>query len=491
MDSLSRSRARDELIAPTDLDSRASATRLIGRVVFYGLLVLMVLTAVPYGTVEPWSEAIFECAVFALCMLFVIEGYLSGSWRINGLPLLYPVFALIGLALLQSVSLWPTNVAAAGGGKVWLAVSADPYESRRFALKLASLTIAGALLMRYTTTRGRLKTLINVVIGIGVASAVFGILRQALQRQKGFILPLLPPGPGYAQFINKNHFAFLMEMALGLGLGLIVARGVRRERVLIYVAALIAVWTALVLSNSRGGLLAMMGQVVFTLVLFIRRRTRKGSGASNEGQRGRVRQSARALAVQIALVVGLVIAVLLGVIWIGGDPLVSNIESAASELQATPSELREGSRRRDIWRASWRMFKANQIAGAGLGGYWAAVPQYHDASGRITPQQAHNDYLELLASGGLIGAAIGIWFLILLIQRLRLAIRARDSLYRSGAYGVTIAVVGVAVHSLFDFGLHITINALIFFSLLAIVAAVNEKAAVELSGQSGRAEAGQ
>jgi O-antigen ligase len=483
VDSLSSPRARDDLAARTDPDSTASVTRLIGRVVFYGLLVLMVLTAVPYGTVEPWSEAVFECAVFALCMLFVIEGYLSGSWRIDGLALLYPVIALVGLSLLQSVSLWPANVAAASGGKVWFAISADPYESRRFALKLASLTIAGALLMRYTTTRQRLKTVINVVIGIGVASAVFGILRQALQRQKGFILPLLPPGPGYAQFINKNHFAFLMEMALGLGLGLIVARGVRRERVLIYVAALITVWTALVLSNSRGGLLAMMGQMAFTLVLFIRRRTRKGSGASKDGQRGRVRRSAGSLAVQIALVAGLVIAVILGVIWIGGDPLVSNIESASSELQATQSELREGSRRRDIWRASWRMFKANQIVGAGLGGYWAAVPQYHDASGKMTPQQAHNDYLELLASGGLIGAAIGIWFLTLLIQRLRLAVRAHDSLYRAAAGGATIAAVGVAVHSLFDFGLHITINALIFFALLAIVASVNEKPKVELSGQ--------
>src|SRR2546428_6703189 len=443
----------------------------------------MVLTAVPYGTVEPWSEAVFEIAVFALCTLFVIEGYLSGSWRINGLLLLYPVIALIGVSLLQSISLWPANDAAAGAGKVWVAVSPDPYESKRFALKVASLTIAAALLMRYTATRRRMKTLINVVVGIGVASAVFGILRQALQRQMGFILPLLPPGPGYAQFINKNHFAFLMEMALGLGLGLIVARGVRRERVLIYVAALISVWTALVLSNSRGGLLAMMGQMAFTLVLFIRRRTRKGSGASNDGHRGPVRRSARSFAVQIALVVGLVIAVILGVIWIGGGALASNIESASSELQATQSELREGSRRRDIWRASWRMFKANQIAGAGLGGYWAAVPQYHDASGKMTPQQAHNDYLELLASGGLIGAAIGIWFLILLIQRLRLAIRARDSLYRASACGVTIAVLGVAVHSLFDFGLHITINALIFFSLLAIVAVVNEKPAVEVSGQ--------
>ena len=39
-----------------------------------------------------------------------------------------------------------------------------------------------------------------------------------------------------------------------------------------------------------------------------------------------------------------------------------------------------------------------------MGGYWIAIPGYHNASGTLVPQEAHNDYLELLASGGIIGA---------------------------------------------------------------------------------------
>ncbi|MCA1602327.1 MAG: hypothetical protein LC776_12025, partial [Acidobacteria bacterium] len=88
---------------------------------------------------------------------------------------------------------------------------------------------------------------------------VFGIVRQTTQRgEAGFILPYLMPGEGYAQFINQNHFAFLMEMALGLVLGLVVGGGVRRDRVLIYLVAVVPVWTALVLSNSRGGIFSML-----------------------------------------------------------------------------------------------------------------------------------------------------------------------------------------------------------------------------------------
>jgi hypothetical protein len=109
--------------------------------------------------------------------------------------------------------------------------------------------------------------LIHVVLGVAVASAFFGILRQTAQLQPGFVLPRTMPGQGYGQFINKNHFALLMEMALGLGLGIGLTRGLTRERVLSYVALLIPIWMGLVLSNSRGGILAMLAQVVVASLL--------------------------------------------------------------------------------------------------------------------------------------------------------------------------------------------------------------------------------
>ena len=96
------------------------------------------------------------------------------------------------------------------------AVSADPYQTRFFALKLLALTLAGVLLFRYAVTERRLRIVMNVVIGVAVASALFGIVRQTTQHSVGFGLPLLVPDSGYGQFINYNHFAYLMEMALGV-----------------------------------------------------------------------------------------------------------------------------------------------------------------------------------------------------------------------------------------------------------------------------------
>jgi len=158
---------------------------------------------------------------------------------------------------------------------------------------------------------------------------------------------------------------------------------------------------------------------------------------------------------------------------LGGDQLSTGIQTATTEITSDASEVHEGARRRDIWRATMRMARAHPIFGAGLGGYWAEIPVYHDASGVLTPQQAHNDYLELLASGGLIGAALFVWFAIALVRQCRKALQTLAGFQRVIAFGSIIGIFGVAVHSLVEFGLHITCNALCFVILLSILSLNN------------------
>jgi O-antigen ligase len=286
--------------------------------------------------------------------------------------------------------------------------------------------------------------LVYTILAIAVVSAIFGILRQATQHQTGFVLPLLRQGQGYGQFVNKNHFAYLMEMAFGLGLGMAVARGVKRERLLIYFALLLPIWTALVLSNSRGGILAMIVQIVSAALLLSSRLV------------------SHSTALRVVLLVVLVAGVLFGTLWVGGDRLASNFGNATRELNPTEDA---GVSRNEIWRATLKMFAAHPIAGVGLGGYWIGITAYHDASGLMTPQEAHNDYLELLSSGGMIAFAIGVWFVVLVIREARRNFSLDSSYLRLGAI---LGIIGVAAHSLVDFGLHILINAIVFLVLIMI-----------------------
>jgi O-antigen ligase len=414
----------------------------MNKLVFGALVGLIVLTPIPYGTVEPWWKAAFVCAVFAICILALVENLITGNVEVPGRAVLLPMLALTALAFLQTLSLGTRTEANL---QVWNTISADPYQTRFFALQLLALTTFLALLYRYANTERRVRVLVFTVLAIAVVSAVFGILRQTTQQQIGFILPLLRPKQGYAQFINKNHFAYLMEMAFGLGLGIILGGGVKRDRVMIYVALLFPIWTALVLANSRGGVLAMITQIVIAALLFTR---------------------AQSVALRAVLLVVLLVGIVFGTLWVGGDRLASNFEGASSEF--TSDTLRQGASRNEIWRATLKMFAAHPILGVGLGGYWIGITAYHDASGLMTPQEAHNDYLELLSSGGVIGFALGIWFVVMVVKEARASFLSGGSYMRAVRFGAILGIAGVAAHSLVDFGLHIMTNAVVFLTLIMI-----------------------
>ena len=403
--------------------------------------------------------------VFALTIIWLIEGFLSGSWISDGWSLILPIAALAFLSFLQTLSFGHSSEPPAGTTLMpWNAISVDPYQTRFFVAQLLALMLAGILLFRYASTERRLRTLINVVIGVAVASAIFGILRQTTQHKLGFGLPLLPLGSGYGQFINRNHFAFLMEMGFGLTLGMILGGGSKREQALIYFAALLPIWTALVLSGSRGALVAMLAQVIAAVLLFsvvVR------MGHANESP-SKILRIAQSLPMRLVLLLVLICGVAFGTLWLGGDRLATRIEASRIEFSSDKTASREGVSRNEIWRVTLRMFAAHPMLGVGMGAYWAAVPAFHDASGTTTPQEAHNDYLELLASGGLVGLAIGIWFAVAVFRRTRQNLHSANRFRRAACFGATIGIIGVAVHSLVDFGLHMIVNALVFTTLVVI-----------------------
>ncbi len=84
------------------------------------------------------------------------------------------------------------------------------------------------------------------------------------------------------------------------------------------------------------------------------------------------------------------------------------------------------------------------------------------------PQRAHNEYLELLAGGGIIGAVLGVWFVFIVVRESRNRLHDFDPFRRSVCLGALVGLVGVAIHSLVDFGLHVTVNALVCCVLITI-----------------------
>ena len=458
--------------------ARESVARLAGRVVFYGSLFVVALSAVPYGSIEPWWANFFTSGVYALGALWALESLLRGGLRLRRADwlLLLPPIALALFSLFQTIPL-SRDASNAGGLSSALrgAISADPFETYDFALRMLALTLLGAMLLRFTTSRRRLTAVVLTVVCVGASSALFGIIRQGTQTaEMGFVLSSLPRGIGYGQIISRNQFAFMMEMTLGLSLGLAAARATRHASRLFYLALALPACAALILANSRGGILTMLCQLLFISALVAPSwLSQRGARVEVDAKARGLRRRAFALAARVVVAAALVALVSIAVVWVGGERVVSNLSTVGEELSARNEEAatRWNTRRVDIWRATWEMFKENPVAGVGMGGYWAAIPRYHDASGQYIPQQAHNDYLELLASGGLVGAVVFICFVFIFLRRARETLRRGDAFRRAACVGALAGLFGVAVHSLFDFGLHMTANAALFVALVVIAAA--------------------
>ena len=432
-----------------------AAARVLSAFVFCALLALLPLAAAPYASVEPWWTALFDAVVFVLAALWAVEGALSGRWVTRAHALLLPCAGLAALAFLQSVPLPLVGV-----------VSFDPYESRVFALRALAFTLYAAMLLRYATTGRRLRALVVAVVCVGVASALFGLFRQASQREQlGFVLPLLQKGEGFAQFVSRNHFAYLAEMSLGLAAGLATwygrSRAASRGKLLLCAAAALLLWAALVLSRSRGGVFAMLCQAFFIAVAY---------GLTRDARRG-ARTAAtlmRTAAARVGLAAALLLLIVLGTVWVGGDPLAERIGAVGEEVAGRDAARVE---RPAIWADTLRLAARHPLAGAGLGGYWVAIRTTHGGSGVMVPRQAHNDYLELFASAGLLGVLLLAAFLWLFVARVRGRQRAGTPGARPAALGALAGLFGVAVHSLVDFGLHVTANAFVCAALVAAAAA--------------------
>jgi len=218
------------------------------------------------------------------------------------------------------------------------------------------------------------------------------------------------------------------------------------------VIATVAV-AALLLSGSRGGLLALFTEMTLVLALL-------GWGARTAEKR----RLAKAVAATIA-------AAMLLFSWVDSGRaskhlgLILNVKS--------PDWV--DSSRKSFALDSLRMWRDHLVLGVGLGNFETAYPGYQSLPSDLWIDHAHNDYLEAAAETGLVGtvlilSALALFFR-LAFQDLHYRLRSEGGWIRLGA---AIGCCGLLVHSFFDFNLHIPANAA-WFATLAGLATTGEQ----------------
>jgi O-antigen ligase len=120
---------------------------------------------------------------------------------------------------------------------------------------------------------------------------------------------------------------------------------------------------------------------------------------------------------------------------------------------------------------AWKIFLENPIIGAGMNSFGVAFTRFDTWNGFYRVEQAHNDYLQILADGGILGFACIAAFAVLFLKKGISAIGdQKDKVNRSVVTGALAGCLGLMVHSFFDFPLRTPANAFFFLLLVVLVA---------------------
>ncbi len=453
------------------------------KVISAGFIGLILFTALAHGTVEPWSEFVFVFWTASLVVLWAIKVAREGKLIVFVPQTVWPMAALIILGVVQSF-------ASRDARGYWQSLSLDAEATRGTVLLLCCLLICSLLAANFITHRERLQRMAFFLTIFGLLLSSFALIQYFTWNDKFYWFRAAQTEAPFGPFVNRNHYAGYIELLLPWPVILMLSRQRREEKLFFGFAA---AWMAMsaVFSLSRGGMIS-----IFTELMFLAAFGPRGNPDYSTDYTGNRRFGAFLL--RVGAVAAIFAAAIGGLNWLGTERVVNRLAPEQENAQTvtmpsenvSPANPNAGSSnawpsntwddRGELWRDSWSVFRANPLTGVGLGAFETAFPA-HDRSrnvSRIVTPQTHNDYLQALTDGGLIGGLIAVWFLAVCVRAVWRGLRLADPLMSLTVLACSTAMFGLLVHSLFDFNLQLPSHALLFLSFSAITVQLSELAEV-------------
>lgn len=254
---------------------------------YWCFVAVVVLAPLPYGAVHVWSYSLLALLTGALTVLWALAAAVDDrayavGWRHYAVPgaMFVAVLAWIaiqacpGVPLSWQDPLW-TEARAVLGNRAEGAISIDPDVTLLVLMRMATYGAVFWIAMQLCRDRRRATLAMWAIAMAGLAYAAYGIGVQA----SGSETILFAKKWAYqhsltSTLVNRNHYAIYAGIGLTTSLGLLIVRARRNARgaflslglmlrsledldLSVFVLALdcIVLATALILSQSRGGLL--------------------------------------------------------------------------------------------------------------------------------------------------------------------------------------------------------------------------------------------
>jgi O-antigen ligase len=164
---------------------------------------------------------------------------------------------------------------------------------------------------------------------------------------------------------------------------------------------------------------------------------------------------------RVGAAVAVVVVITLGVIWIGAEGIINRAADSVDQMRGSDSQDELFSRT-EIWKDSWKMIREHPVTGVGLGAYKTVFPIYARHNGMLLVEYVHNDYIQSLTDGGIVGGLLALAFVLLILRAMLRGMKSDDPMLAGLAIGCGAGVCSLLVHSMFDFNLQIPSNALLF-----------------------------
>ena len=379
----------------------------------FRVLFIFVLLFLPFvrGGVHLWS---FSAAVLILSLSFL--------WEVLASKNLYPVFSVhTDVDLFLGIYVFFFFVSTL--------FSKLPYLSVVEMYKLISLLVIFWGALHFCRDRSGIRELASALAFLGGTLSIIGLLQS---------LGALPNGwwhkPNFLSsvYVNHNHFAGFLEMALPITLGLVISERDSAKRVLyIFLAAMMGMAFAMTL--SRGGMISLTIALVFMVIFLMWRSPAEKS-----------------------LLIFLALGALFGVVGLvfGFQPLHDRLWTLGNLGNG-----KEAQERILIWKGAFDLIRHYRWVGSGPGTFEFIFLHFRPENYRFRPVHVHNDYLEVLADGGffLFFAAV-VLFLVFFVKGLKILKENENHRKIGVGVGCLASFLAFAVHGLVDFNFHIPAN---------------------------------
>lgn len=318
------------------------------------------------------------------------------------------------------------------------------------------------LLQQVITSRKRLRIFCYTIVLSGVFQAVYGVMMTLTGVEYLFLTPKASYlGNATGTFVNRNHLAGYLEMSLSVGIGLLLGlpkktssspinwRGTVRVIIQILLSE-VAILRGLLIIMVIGLLMthSRMGNAAFFNALLI-----TGAIALLSSKHFR-RPGFYAILISIILID----IALLGSLF--------DLEKVVDRLESTGLDTEK---RDEVVRYALNMIPDFWLFGSGASTFAYVFPKYAQEYLGAFYDFAHNDYLQIFVELGLIGSLpLALYVAVAIWRSGRLMKLQRSSTAGGIGFGCIMAATCLMIHSSVDFNLQIPANIMLFVAILSL-----------------------